>query len=125
MSNEQNKNKPEAPNPGSEKSPKSNIALAVTIAILVVLAIGSVFNMISESQYTKTTWSDFRSEMAAGNLSEVEQLQLRTYALAKKQRALATLSDDELIAFATEATAIHTAPSRETEENTEEGGEEQ
>ena len=72
MSNEQNKNKPEAPNPGSEKSPKSNIALAVTIAILVVLAIGTVFNMVSESQYTKTTYDQFRAAWLADNLSEVE-----------------------------------------------------
>ena len=62
----------------------------------------------------------------SGNLSEMEQLQLRTYALAKRHRALQTLSDEELIAFATEATTPHPSPEEESIETTdEEGGEEQ
>ena len=55
-----------------------------------------------------------------GNLSELEQLQLRTYALAKKHRALQTLSDEELIAFATEATAVSATPEEESLETIEE-----
>ena len=71
MDPKRNKQKPKKPNPDGEKQ-KPNGWLALTIAILVVLAISAIFRMVSDSQYTKTTWSDFRSEMAQGNLSEVE-----------------------------------------------------
>jgi len=60
-----------------------------------------------------------------GNLSDLEQLQLRTYALAKKHRALKTLSDEELIAFANQATAIHSTQSDKSDESIEEGGNDQ
>lgn len=77
-----------------------------------------------EVGYTATSPSDRK-----GNLTEAEQLQLRTYALAKKHRALQKLSDEELIAFATEATAAHADPEEADEataiETTEEGGTEQ
>ena len=44
---------------------------------------------------------------ACGNLTEIEQLQLRTYALLKKHRPLTALSDEELISLAEQA-APHT-----------------
>jgi len=73
-----------------------------------------------EAGYTATAPTD-----RSGNLTELEQLQLRTYALAKKHRALQKLSDEELIAFATEATAVHTTPTEEPDESVEEGGDDQ
>ena len=71
MDPERNKQNPQKPDNNGDK-PKPNGWAALTIAILVVLAVSTIFRTVSDSQYTKTTWSDFRSEMAAGNLSEVE-----------------------------------------------------
>ena len=71
MDPKRDKQNPQNPNPDGDK-PKTNGWAALTIAILVVLAVSTIFRTVSDSQYTKTTWSDFRSEMAAGNLSEVE-----------------------------------------------------
>lgn len=42
---------------------------------------------------------------SGGNMTEVEQLQLRTYALLKKHRPLPALSDEELISLAEQALA--------------------
>ena len=71
MDPERNQQNPQKPDNNGDK-PKPNGWAALTIAILVVLAVSTIFRTVSDSQYTKTTWSDFRSEMAAGNLSEVE-----------------------------------------------------
>ena len=71
MDFKRNKQNPQKPTPDGEK-PRTNGWAALTIAILVVLAVSAIFRTVSDSQYTKTTWTDFRSEMAAGNLSEVE-----------------------------------------------------
>ena len=71
MDPERSKQNPQKPNPDGEK-PKPSGWAALTIAILVVLAVSTIFRTVSNSQYTKTTWSDFRSAMAAGNLSEVQ-----------------------------------------------------
>ena len=71
MSNERN-NKPN-PGPGGDKQPpKTNVWVALGIAIVVVVLIGTIFNAVSQSQYTKTTYSDFREAMLADNLAEVE-----------------------------------------------------
>ncbi len=69
MNDEQRKRDPKAP---EEQKPKTNGWIALTIAIIVVLAFSTIFNTVSNSQYTKTTWTDFRAEMSAGNLSEVQ-----------------------------------------------------
>ena len=65
--NNQEKNK----NNGDQK-PKKSIFFTLLITVGVVLIIYSVINMISGSQYTKTDYTQFRAEMAADNLSEVE-----------------------------------------------------
>ena len=66
--NDPNRKPPQGP--GGEK-PKTNGWVALTIAILVVLAFSTLFRNISNSQYTQTTWSDFRTAVAGDNLSEV------------------------------------------------------
>ncbi len=71
MNDEQKNRDPKSPGSDDQK-PKTNGWVALTIAIIVVLAFSTIFNAVSNSQYTKTTWSDFRMEMAAGNLSEVQ-----------------------------------------------------
>ena len=69
MDNDRQNKKPEQ-NP--EKKPKGNILVTLLITAGIVLAIIGVYNMIAGSQYTQTTYTDFRKEMAANNLSEVE-----------------------------------------------------
>ena len=55
-----------------EKKPKGNIWITLLITVGIALIIGAVYNMISGSQYEKATYTDFRKEMAANNLAEVE-----------------------------------------------------
>ena len=57
---------------GDGKKPKPNVWVALTIAVIVVLLIGTVYNSVSSSQYTKTRYSDFVHAMDAGQLTEVE-----------------------------------------------------
>ena len=79
--NDPNQKKPNQ-NPDGDK-PKTNGWVALTIAILIVLAVSSLFNNISNSQYTPATWSDFRAAMEADNLSEVELRHDRVVYLTK------------------------------------------
>ena len=58
--------------PKDGKKPKGNIWITLLITVGIVLIINGVITMISNSQYTQTTYSDFRNEMEAGNLAEVE-----------------------------------------------------
>ena len=73
MDSERSNQNPKNPGSGREgEKPKTNGWVALTIAILVVLAFSTLFNAVSNSQYTQTTWSDFRDAMEAGDLSEVD-----------------------------------------------------
>ena len=66
MENKQkNKNKPDGQKP-------RNIWTPLMISLVLVLIFSWVFNAVSKSQYTETTWSDFVQAMEAGNLAEVE-----------------------------------------------------
>ena len=57
------KNSPPKPNkPGDDKR-KPNRWLALVVAIGAVLLIGTIYNTITNSQYTQTTWTDFRKAM--------------------------------------------------------------
>ena len=69
---EDNRNNPQQPNKPDGKRPKGNILVTLIISVCIVFLIGSVFTMIRNSQYQKTTLSDFFAEKEAGNLSEVE-----------------------------------------------------
>ena len=59
-------------NQSPDKKPKGNLWITLLVTVGIVLIISAVFNMVSNSQYEKATYSDFRKEMAAGNLAEVE-----------------------------------------------------
>ena len=80
-------NDPNQKPPGQDggDKPKPNGWFALTIAILVVLAVSTIFRTVSNSQYTEATWSDFRREMAAGNLSEVDLHADRVIYLTKEE----------------------------------------
>ena len=67
--NDPNQN-PTDQNPEGGK-PRTSGWVALTIALLLALAVGGIFNTVTESQYKEQTWTDFRSEMTAGTLSEV------------------------------------------------------
>ena len=54
------------------KRPKNRMVFTLIIAIAIVLLISGIYNAISSSQYTHTSYSDFLDERAAGNLAEVE-----------------------------------------------------
>ena len=54
------------------KRPKNRIVFTLIIAIAIVLIISGIYNAISSSQYTHTSYSDFLTERANGNLAQVE-----------------------------------------------------
>ena len=81
-----NNNNPKKP--GDGQKPKGNIWLALVIAVVVMLLIGMIYNSINDSQYTQTTWSDFRSDMYAGNIVEAEIDYDRVIYLTKEQSEL-------------------------------------
>ena len=84
MDSERNNPNNNPKNPGGDK-PKTNGWFALTIAILIVLAVSTIFNAVSKGQYTEQTWSDFRKEMAEGNLSEVDLYYDRVIYLTKAE----------------------------------------
>jgi len=63
-------NKPKKP--GDDKKPKFNIWTTLLITVAVILLISSVINMVNDSLYKQTTYSDFLKEVDAKNLAEVE-----------------------------------------------------
>ena len=68
---EQNNNRPNKPE-NDGKKPRGNIGITLIITVAIVLLISGIFNMVKGSQYTETTYDQFRADMAAGNLEEVE-----------------------------------------------------
>ena len=57
---------------GDNKNPKNNLWIKLMIAVAAVILISTVYNLINDSQYNQTTWSDFREAMSAGQIVEVE-----------------------------------------------------
>ena len=52
--------------------PKNNIGTALMITLVLVLLFSWIYNTVSNSQYTQTTYSEFRAAMDNGELVEVE-----------------------------------------------------
>ena len=71
---DQNRNNPNHPQDGNppEKNKPRNIWTALIITLALVLIFSWIFNAVSNSQYTETTYSDFLDAMESGNLQEVE-----------------------------------------------------
>ena len=86
---EPNRNDPSNHNPKKpdDKRPNKSKWLALVIAVLAVLVFGTVYNAISESQYTQTTWSDFRASMEAREIAEAEIEYDRVIYLTKEEAA--------------------------------------
>ncbi len=72
---------------GDGKRPKGSIWLALIITVALVLIISSVYNMVVNSQYTQTTYSDFLTAMEKGELVEVELQYDRIVYLTKEEDA--------------------------------------
>ena len=85
---EQN-NQPQKPqnNGSNDKRPKGNLWGTLIVSIAIILGISLIFNAISDSQYTETTWSAFLQDKESGNLSEVLLKDDRIIYLTKEEAA--------------------------------------
>ena len=69
---EQNRNdNPNNRNPKDPQKPKNNLWVTLVITAAIVLLISGVYNMISDSQYTETSYSDFLTAFENHNLDDV------------------------------------------------------
>ena len=68
------------------KPPKSKLPLLL-LSVVVILGISLIAGMISDGQYTKTTFSEFMNDVDAGNISEVELHYDRIYYMTKEEAA--------------------------------------
>ena len=66
--NDSNQNR----NPKDPQKPKGNMWATLVITLVLILVISSVYNMVEESQYNQTTYSDFLDAWESNNLAEVE-----------------------------------------------------
>ena len=67
------RNDPNKNNPGQQPEngkPKSSGWIMLTVCLLAALAVYSIFNVVGNAQYTKKTWTDFRTDMTSQNISE-------------------------------------------------------
>ena len=85
-SNRNNSSKNNNNNPDGKK-PRSRVLTMLLIAIAVALLISGIYNSINDSKYELTTFSDFLTEMEAGNLAEVEIHSDRIYYMTKDEAA--------------------------------------
>ena len=82
MSSESNDNQNHNP---LENFPKGNVWTALIITLALVLLVGWIFNLVSGSQYTETTFSAFLEAREAGELAEVEIRYDRIIYLTKEE----------------------------------------
>ena len=85
MSYEQ-KDGPNEKKPGGN-NPKKNFWTPLIIALALVLLFGWIYNMVSDSQYTETTYAEFYSAMTNHELAEVQRRGARIYYLTKEEAA--------------------------------------
>ena len=83
---DQNNNQPNKPPQDGDKRPK-NIFVTLLITLGIVLLISSIYNMVTAGQYTETTYDEFRADVAAGNISEVELETDRIIYMTKEEAA--------------------------------------
>ncbi len=83
---EQNQKRPDGPK-NDDKKPKGSIWAPLLVTLAIILLVSWVYSSVNSSQYTKTTYSDFRSAMESNNLSEVELRYDRIVYLTKDEAA--------------------------------------
>ena len=69
------------------KRPRGKAFTMLLIAMAVALAVSGLYNAYNDSKYTETTFTDFLTEMEAGNLAEVELHSDRIYYMTKQEAA--------------------------------------
>ena len=72
---------------GDNKRPKGNIWVTLIISVAIVLAISLIYNAVAKSQYTQTTYTQFREAMESGQLAEVQLHYDRVIYLTKDEAA--------------------------------------
>ena len=82
-----NKNNGSGKNGPDNNKPKWNLWGALVITVAIILLISSLFNMISKSQYTAATYTDFRDAMLSNQLAEVQIQPDRLVYLTKEEAA--------------------------------------
>ena len=71
----------------NEKKPKGSIWVTLIITVVLILLINAVFNAVRNSQYTRTTLSDFLDAKENSQLTEVELQYDRILYLTKEEAA--------------------------------------
>ena len=71
---------------GNEKRPR-RWGTILLISVGIILLLSMVFNAVSGSKYTKTTYSQFMDALNAGNIAEVELQYDRVIYLTKEEKA--------------------------------------
>ena len=66
------------------KQPKSKLSILL-LSVAVILLIGMIYGMISDGQFTKTTFSEFMNDVEAGKIDEVELHYDRIYYMTKEE----------------------------------------
>ena len=69
---EQNRNSGDRSPKDGGKRPKLSIWTTLIITVAIILVVSSLYSMISSSQFTHTTYTDFLAAKETGNLAEVE-----------------------------------------------------
>lgn len=72
MDMEQNRNDSNPNKKPEGDKPKSQMWTALIITLALVLLFSWVYNTVRNSQYTQTTYTQFRTAMDQGQLAEVE-----------------------------------------------------
>ena len=80
---DQNNNRPPEQD---DKRPKSKLSLLL-LSVMVILGISFIFSMVSDGQYTKTTFSEFMEAVEKDEIAEVELHYDRVYYLTKTEAA--------------------------------------
>ena len=80
-----NRNHP--PKKPDGKRPKSNLLVTIMITVAIILIISTIYNAITRSQYTQTTFSDFMAAAQKDNLAEVEIRYDRVLYMTKTEAA--------------------------------------
>ncbi len=79
-------NGPNNQKPGPDR-PKNSFWTPLIIALALVLLFGWIYNTVSNSQYTETTFSDFYEAKINNQLAEVQYRGNRVYYLTKEEAA--------------------------------------
>ena len=88
-------NNPQKPQDGGK--PKSQLLVTLIITVSIFLLITSVYSAVSDSQYSKKTFTDFVDAWEAGNLEEVEIRYDRIIYMTKDEAAKP--ADDQKACF--------------------------